>query len=78
MKRLTLLFTVLCAALALGVGPVGAGQAAPESPSKAATTPSMLPTKVEPLDLNAASVDELKALPGIGDACSRKIVENRP
>ena len=32
MKRLTLLFTVLCATLALGVGPVGAGQAAPEPP----------------------------------------------
>ena len=30
------------------------------------------------LDINSASVDDLKALPGIGDAYSKKIVDNRP
>ena len=78
MKRLMLLLTVLCAALAIGVYQASAGQAVPELPSKAAATPSMPAAKVEPLDLNTASVDELKALPGIGDAYSKKIVENRP
>jgi DNA uptake protein ComE-like DNA-binding protein len=30
------------------------------------------------VDLNAASVEELKQLPGIGDAQAKKIVESRP
>jgi competence protein ComEA len=43
-------------------------KAAKEAPAKAG----------ELMDLNSASIDQLKSLPGIGDAYSKKIVDGRP
>jgi competence protein ComEA len=34
--------------------------------------------KHDPIDINSASAEELKAIPGIGDAYSKKIIDNRP
>ena len=46
-----------------------------KAPQKAATTAAK---SIEPLDLNTATIDQLKTLPGIGDAYSKKIVDGRP
>jgi len=53
-----------------------AGKAPAKSESKAPAKAES--AKHELVDINSASADELKAISGIGDAYSKKIVENRP
>ena len=63
-------------AFALGAGTTPAWAQAPKDPAK--PQPKAPAAKKEPLDINSASADELKALKGIGEVDAKKIIENRP
>ena len=73
---------ILVALLALIVSislNAGSGLAQGKDTGKKATPPAASTTqKTELMDINSASKQELMTLPGIGDAYSQKIIDNRP
>jgi DNA uptake protein ComE-like DNA-binding protein len=74
MRKLTQL-SVLLLSLVLLTG-LGFAQASGSSAASSAAASNM--AKPDMLDINTATADQLKALPGIGDAYSQKIVAGRP
>jgi DNA uptake protein ComE-like DNA-binding protein len=74
------LFRIAACILALGLfavapqTPLFAGQAAAAKTAK--TAPATAPADL--VDINSATADQLKAIPGIGDVYAAKIIQGRP
>jgi competence protein ComEA len=63
--------------LILGMGGAYSRAQTPAAPTKLAATQAA-PKAGALVDINSATQDQLKALPGIGDAYSQKIIAGRP
>jgi competence protein ComEA len=70
---LALLFAVLLVTVSVVAQEPGSKPEAMATPAQMARTAA-----ADKLDINTATADQLKALPGVGDAYSQKIIAGRP
>jgi DNA uptake protein ComE-like DNA-binding protein len=77
-SRTTLAVLFMLSLFATGAYAQGGGSTDGAKKTAAADSTTKKAKKADLVDINAASKEELTALPGIGDAYSQKIIDGRP
>ena len=78
MTRIMKTMLMVALVLVLGASAVVSQTAPPQAGGKSAAPGAAVVVPKDLVDLNSATLDQLKELPGIGDAYAKKIVDGRP
>ena len=78
MRKSRLLLSFIACLIAFCLAAPIQAQTKDKAPAKSAASAKAAAKSGDLVDLNSATADQLKALPGIGDVYSKKIVAGRP